>query len=96
LGLLKESFAGGTALTQVITGANTNALVKAVVTDFSSSEGRSAARDGLKAEFAASQPSDLKLKAIDGYDRFLRCSTQKLQTMQLRLKPGFARLSEHR
>ena len=64
-GLLKESFAGGTALTQAITGANTNALVKAVVTDFSSSEGRSAARDGLKAKFAVSQPSDLKLKAID-------------------------------
>jgi hypothetical protein len=65
-GLLKESFAGGgTALTQAITGANTNALVKAVVTDFSSSDGRSAARDGLKAKFSASQPSDLKLKAID-------------------------------
>ena len=33
-GLLKESFAGGTALTKAITGANTNALVKAVVIDF--------------------------------------------------------------
>jgi hypothetical protein len=64
-GFLKESFAGGSALTQAITGANTNALVKAVVTDFSSSEVRSAARDGLKTKFAASQPSDLKLKAID-------------------------------
>jgi hypothetical protein len=51
-GLLKESFAGGTALTQAITGANTNALVKGVVTDFSSSEGRSAARDGLRAPSA--------------------------------------------
>ena len=64
-GLLKESFAGGTALTKAITGADTNALVKAVVTDFSSSEGRSAARDGLKTKFAASQPPDLKIKAID-------------------------------
>lgn len=64
-GLLKESFAGGTALTKALAGADTNALVKAVVTDFSSSEGRSAARDGLKAKFAASQPSDLKVKAID-------------------------------
>src|SRR5215213_11666289 len=60
-GLLKESFAGGTALTRAATGADTNALVKAVVTDFSSGEGRSAARDGLKGKFAASQPSDLKL-----------------------------------
>ena len=45
-GLLKESFAGGTALTRAVTGADTNALVKSVVTDFSSGEGRSAARDG--------------------------------------------------
>ena len=64
-GLLKESFAGGTALTKAITGADTNALVKAVVADFSSSEGRRAARDGLKTKFAASQPPDLKIKAID-------------------------------
>jgi hypothetical protein len=64
-GLLKESFAGGSALAQAATNANTSALVKAVVTDFSSSEGRSTARDGLKAKFAASQPSDLKTKAID-------------------------------
>jgi hypothetical protein len=64
-GLLKESFAGGTALTQAETNANTNGLVKAVVTDFSSSEGRSAARDGLNAKFANSQPPDMKNKAID-------------------------------
>lgn len=64
-GLLKESFAGGGALTTAVTSADTNALVKAVVTDFSSSEGRSAARDGLKAKFASSQPTDLKKKSID-------------------------------
>ena len=70
-GLLKESFAGGTALTKAITGADTNALVKAVVADFSSSEGRSAARDGLKTKFAASQPPDLKIKAIDSLPALL-------------------------
>lgn len=64
-GLLKESFAGGTALTKAMAGADTNALVKAVVTDFSSSEGQTAARDGLKAKFADSQPTELKVKAID-------------------------------
>jgi hypothetical protein len=65
LGTLKESFAGGTALTRAVTGADTNPLVKAVVTDFSTSEGRSAARDDLKVKFASSQPSDLKIKAVD-------------------------------
>lgn len=55
-GLLKESFAGGAALTKVATDANANSLVKAVVADFSASEGRSAARDGLKADFAGGKP----------------------------------------
>jgi hypothetical protein len=64
-GLLKESFAGGTALTRAVAGADTNPLVKAVVTDFSTSEGRSAARDGLKVKFASSQPTYLKIKAVD-------------------------------
>ena len=64
-GLLKESFAGGAALTRVATDANENSLVKAVVADFSASEGRSAARDGLKAEFAGGKPADIKAKSID-------------------------------
>jgi hypothetical protein len=64
-GLLKESFAGGAALTQAVTGSDTNALVKSVVTDFSSGEGRSAARDGLKAKFANSKPAEMKGKCID-------------------------------
>jgi hypothetical protein len=64
-GLLKESFAGGAALTKVATDPNANSLVKAVVADFSASEGRSAARDGLKAEFAGGKPADIKTKSID-------------------------------
>src|SRR5258707_13442647 len=58
-GLLKESFAGGAALTQVATHSNANVLVKAVVADFSASQGRSPARDGLKAEFAGGEPADI-------------------------------------
>jgi hypothetical protein len=64
-GLLKESFAGGTALTRAVTSVDANPLVKAVVNDFSTSEGRSAARDGLKVKFASGQASDLKIKAVD-------------------------------
>jgi hypothetical protein len=64
-GLLKESFAGGEALAKVAADANANALVKAVVSDFSSGEGRSAARDGLKADFAGGKPADMKAKSVD-------------------------------
>jgi hypothetical protein len=64
-GLLKEAFAGGEALTQAAADPNANPLVKAVVADFSTSEGRNAARDGLKAEFAGGKPVDIKTKSVD-------------------------------
>ena len=64
-GLLKESFAGGTALAKVATDPNANALVKAVVADFSESEGRSIARDAVKADFAGAKAADIKTKSID-------------------------------
>jgi hypothetical protein len=40
-------------------------LVKALASDFSTSEARSAARDGLKARFANSPPADVKNKSIE-------------------------------
>src|SRR6516162_8770270 len=58
-GLLKESFAGSAEMTHAATDPNANALVKAVVADFMSSEGRTVARDGLKAEFANSKPQEI-------------------------------------
>ena len=64
-GLLKESFAGGAALARAATDPNANPLVKAVVTDFQTSDGRAAAHDGLKTEFGNSKPADIKSKAID-------------------------------
>jgi hypothetical protein len=63
-GLLKESFAGGTALAQVATDPNANPLVKAVVADFQTSDGRTAAHDGLKAELGKSSPAEIKTKTI--------------------------------
>jgi hypothetical protein len=65
-GLIKEGFAASGALAQVKADAGSNALIKAVAADFETSEGRSAARDGLKAKFAGGKPGDLKPKAIDG------------------------------
>jgi hypothetical protein len=64
-GLLKESFAGGNALAKALSDPGTNPLVKALASDFSTSEARSAARDGLKAKFANSQPADVKTKSIE-------------------------------
>src|SRR5260370_3405202 len=79
-GLLKESFAGGAALAQAATDPNTNPLIKAVVSDFQTSEGRTAAHDGLKAELADSKPAEIKTKAID--------SLRQVSTMPAAKAPG--------
>jgi hypothetical protein len=65
LGLLKEGFAASGALTQAKADAGSNALIRAVVADFETSEGRSAAREGLKAKFAGSKSGDRKAQAIE-------------------------------
>jgi hypothetical protein len=64
-GLLKESFASGTALAKAASDAGANSLVKAVATDFTTSEGRSTARDDLKAKLAGTKAADIKVKSIE-------------------------------
>jgi hypothetical protein len=63
-GLLKESFAGGTAMAKAKTDPEANGLIKAVITDFGAAEG-SAARDGLKARFKQSKPAEIKNACIE-------------------------------
>jgi hypothetical protein len=62
-GLLKESFAEGNALMTAKLDPGTDALIKAVVADFETAEGRSTARDGLKEKF--SKPAEIKAKCIE-------------------------------
>src|SRR5262245_18737374 len=64
-GLLKESFVGGNALAKALSDPGTNPLVKAIAGDFSTSEARTAARDGLKAKFAGGQAADVKTKSVE-------------------------------
>src|SRR4029450_10126001 len=63
-GLLKESFAGGTALAKTKTDPGANALIKAVVDDFNTAEG-SAARDALKNKLKGRKPAEIKDKCIE-------------------------------
>jgi hypothetical protein len=42
-----------------------NPLVKAVIADFDTSEGRSAARDGLKAKLSGANAADVKTRCIE-------------------------------
>jgi len=64
-GLLKESFAEGSALIAAKTDPTTKPLIKALVTDFQAAEGRSTARDGLKQKFTGLKPAEITAKCIE-------------------------------
>ena len=63
-GLLKESFAGGTALAKAKNDPAANPLIKAVVADFAAAEG-STARDELKNKFKNGNLGEIKEKCIE-------------------------------
>jgi len=66
IGMLKESMASARALLAAKTDPNADALVKAVVDDFETSEGRALAQDGFRAAITgAEKPAEVVAKAID-------------------------------
>lgn len=62
-GLLKEGLSSGWVLLEAKNSA-TNGLVKAVAEDFGTSEGRTAARDGIQAKLKGSALPEIKGKAL--------------------------------
>ena len=64
-GMLKESFAAGGALVQAKTDVGSSPLVKAVASDFTTAEGRAAARDGVKARLAHGTPGEVKARSLE-------------------------------
>ena len=64
-GMLKEALAGGAALAAAKADPNANELVKAVIADFETAEGRSAAQEALKKRFADAKPGDVVPRALD-------------------------------
>jgi len=62
-GTLKESFASAQTLASGKAGSSD--LIRALVADFETSEGRGIARDGLKETLKGSQPAEIKAKSIE-------------------------------
>ncbi len=91
-GLLKESFAGG-ALTQATTDSGANSLVKAVAADFATSEGRSAARDGLKSKLTGSQAAEIKTQSVESLKEVSKLLAAKAPGMPQPSKTGCAKLA---
>lgn len=65
-GTLKEGFAGASALLATKKDAGANAIARAIAADFDTSEGRTVARDGIKADMTGNTPAELKAQALEG------------------------------
>lgn len=65
IGLTKEGFASGSTLVAARNDPKANALIKSVVSDFETSEGRAAARDQMKSRLAGKQPPEMKRTILE-------------------------------
>jgi hypothetical protein len=63
-GTMKEGVASASALLHAKSDAGASALVKALVADLETPEGRTAARDSLKAELGGKSAADIKAQVI--------------------------------
>jgi hypothetical protein len=64
-GLLKEGFASSSELVRAKMAPGANPLIKAVVADFDSAQGRAIARDGLKEKLKDLKPAEIPAKCIE-------------------------------
>lgn len=94
-GLLKESFAAGSTLAGAKTDAGSNALIKAVVSDFETSEGRSVARDGLKEKFLGIKPPEIKTQSIEALRQVAALIDAKAPGDAAAFKSWLQRISQH-
>jgi hypothetical protein len=63
-GLLQEGMASGRALIEAKNDPGANALVKELVDELTTSDGRTIAREGVKSELSAKSPSEIKQQAL--------------------------------
>ena len=63
-GTVKESMTAGQTLLEAKTDAGSSELIKAVVADFETAEGRATAGERLRADFTGSRPADVKARAV--------------------------------
>jgi hypothetical protein len=94
-GLLQESFAGGAELAKAKMDPGVDALIKAVVADFGTAEGRGIARDGLKEKFASSKPADIKGECIETLRRVAEVVDAKAPADANAFKSWLRQISQH-
>lgn len=64
-GMLKEAVASSSALAAAKLDAGTNELIKAVVSDYETSEGRAAVQDALRQRFDGAKPAEVVQRSVE-------------------------------
>ena len=64
-GTIKEGIPGAKALISAKTDQGANPIAKAIAVDFDTPEGRTTARESIKAELTARTPSELKTQVLE-------------------------------
>src|SRR4029453_13398387 len=64
-GLMKEGFASIWGLAAAKSDAGTSELIKAVVAEYETSEGRSSVQDAMRKRFAGAKPGDAVQRSLD-------------------------------
>ena len=64
-GVMKEGFASSSALAQAKSDTGSTELVKAVVAEYQTSEGRTAVQEALRKRFAGAKPGDAVQRSLD-------------------------------
>jgi hypothetical protein len=94
-GLLQESFVGGTELAKAKMDPGADALIKAVVADFGTAEGRTIARDGPKEKFTDSKPAEIKAKCIETLRQVAEVVDAKAPADATAFKTWLRQISQH-
>jgi len=64
-GLVKEGFASSSALAAAKSDAGSSELIKGVVAEYETSEGRSSVQDAMRKRFAGAKPGDAVQRSLD-------------------------------
>ena len=76
IGLIKENFASARSLIAA-KQSSTNELIKALIADLETSEGRAAARSAVEARFGHGTSNDIKSRALEALRQAARITAQK-------------------
>jgi hypothetical protein len=94
-GLLKESFAGGAELAKAKMDPAIDVLIKAIVDDFGTAEGRTITRDGLKDKLKGAKPAEIKDKCVDILKQAAKVVDAKAPSDAAAFKGWLRQISQH-